>query len=137
MIHTSANIRVRYAETDRMDIVYHSNYFVWFETARIKMLDQIGMPYREIEASGLFLPVLSISAEYLAPARFDDRLEVHIYMNSLPRARLIFDYEIRRNSELLAIGTSTHAFINKLGKCQRPPENIINALKNSMNKAGE
>ena len=57
MIHCISKIRVRYAETDRMGVVYHSNYLVWFETARIQMLDQIGMPYSEIEARGLFLPV--------------------------------------------------------------------------------
>ena len=66
MIHCISKIRVRYAETDRMDVVYHSNYLVWFETARILMLDQIGMPYSEIEARGLFLPVLTVSAEYKA-----------------------------------------------------------------------
>ncbi|MFT5837368.1 MAG: acyl-CoA thioester hydrolase, partial [Candidatus Azotimanducaceae bacterium] len=75
MIHTISTIRVRYAETDRMDVVYHSNYLIWFETARIQMLDQIGIPYREIEARGLFLPVLTVSAEYKRPARFDDRIE--------------------------------------------------------------
>ena len=74
MIHTISQIRVRYAETDRMDVVYHSNYLVWFETARILMLDEIGIPYLEIEASNLRLPVLTASAAYKRPARFDDRL---------------------------------------------------------------
>ena len=55
MIRTTNKVRVRYAETDRMGVVYHSNYLIWFETARIQMLDQIGLPYREIEKRGLFL----------------------------------------------------------------------------------
>ena len=62
MIHTVSNVRVRYAETDRMDVVYHSNYFVWFETARILMLDQLGIPYKEMEANGYRIPVLDASA---------------------------------------------------------------------------
>jgi acyl-CoA thioester hydrolase len=84
VIHSISKIRVRYAETDRMDVVYHSNYLVWFETARILMLDEIGMPYSEIEARGLFLPVLTVSAEYKSPARFDDQLEIHLFMKRSP-----------------------------------------------------
>jgi len=86
MIHTISQIRVRYAETDRMDVVYHSNYLVWFETARILMLDEIGIPYPEIEASNLRLPVLTASAAYKRPARFDDRLQIHLFMREKPRA---------------------------------------------------
>ena len=95
MIHTISQIRVRYAETDRMDVVYHSNYLVWFETARILMLDEIGIPYLEIEARGLRLPVLTATAEYKRPARFDDRLEIHLFMREKPRARFRFEYEVR------------------------------------------
>ena len=109
MIHCISKIRVRYAETDRMDVVYHSNYLVWFETARILMLDEIGMPYSEIEARGLFLPVITVSAEYMSPARFDDQLEIHLFMKIKPRARMHFDYEVRRGNELLAIGQSSLA----------------------------
>ena len=90
MIHTISKIRVRYAETDRMDVVYHSNYFVWFETARIMMLDQIGSPYKAIETNGHFIPVLEAKASYLSPARFDDRLDVHIYMRKKPLVRFYF-----------------------------------------------
>lgn len=125
MIHSITKIRVRYAETDRMDVVYHSNYLVWFEVARIQMLDEIGIPYREIEARGLFLPVLTVSATYKAPARFDDRLEVHLYMQRKPRARMHFDYEVLRRGELLATGQSSHGFMDRQGKGQRPPEDLV------------
>lgn len=129
MIHTISTIRVRYAETDRMDVVYHSNYLVWFETARIQMLDQIGIPYREIEARGLFLPVLTVSAEYKRPARFDDRLEIHLFMRKKPRARMHFEYEVWRGEELLTTGTSTHAFMDREGKGQRPPEDLLHLIE--------
>lgn len=125
MIHSVTKIRVRYAETDRMDVVYHSNYLVWFETARIQMLDEIGIPYREIEARGLFLPVLSVSAAFRSPARFDDRLDVHLHMKQKPRARMHFDYEVLRDSELLATGQSSHGFMDRQGRAQRPPEDLV------------
>jgi acyl-CoA thioester hydrolase len=129
MIHTLTHIRVRYAETDRMDVVYHSNYLVWFEAARIQMLDEIGIPYREIEARGLFLPVLTVSAEYKSPARFDDRLEVHLYMKQKPRARIHFEYQVLREGELLATGQSSHGFMDEQGKGQRPPEDLLEKIE--------
>ena len=104
MIHTSNNIRVRYAETDRMDVVYHANYLVWFETARIKMLDQIGLPYREIENQGLFLPVLNISVEYKIPARFDDILDIHIFMTKLSFFFTCFIFFNKEYNLILIIG---------------------------------
>ena len=129
MIHCISKIRVRYAETDRMDVVYHSNYLVWFETARILMLDQIGMPYSEIESRGLFLPVLTVSAEYKSPARFDDHLEIHLFLKKKPRARMHFDYEVRRGDKLLAIGHSSHGFMDRSGKAQRPPDDLVKLLE--------
>ena len=131
MIHSVSKIRVRYAETDRMGVVYHSNYLIWFETARIQMLDQIGIPYREIEARGLFLPVLSVSAEYKSPARFDDHLEVHLFMKKKPRARMHFEYEVRRGDEVLATGQSSHGFMDRQGKGQRPPEDLLKLIESA------
>ena len=129
MIHTSNNIRVRYAETDRMDVVYHGNYLIWFETARIDMLDQIGLPYREVEKRGLYLPVLNISAEYKIPARFDDILDVHLYMKNKPRARIHFEYEVHRDTEILATGKSSHGFIDRDRKCVRPPKELMDLIE--------
>lgn len=128
MIHTISNIRVRYAETDRMDVVYHSNYFVWFETARILMLDQIGIPYLGLEADGYLIPVLSVTADYRLPARFDDRLEIHLFMREKPRARFKFEYEVRRDGELLAKATTSHGFMDKTGKGLRPPAEFLEKL---------
>lgn len=131
MIHSISQIRVRYAETDRMDVVYHSNYLIWFETARIQMLDQIGMPYTEIEANGWLLPVLTASAEYKRPARFDDRVDVHLFMKERPRARFKFEYEVRKNDQLLATGTTTHGFMDKSGKGLRPPEAFLSKIESA------
>ena len=134
MIHTISRIRVRYAETDRMDVVYHSNYLVWFETARILMLDEIGIPYREIEARGLHIPVLAANIEYKRPAYFDDHLEVHLFMREKPRARFQMDYEVRRGEDiLLATGTTTHGFMDKNGKGLRPSEDFLNKINAAWN----
>ena len=128
MIHTISKIRVRYAETDRMDVVYHSNYFVWFETARILLLDQIGSPYKTLETNGLFIPVLEAKASYLSPARFDDRLDVHIYMRKKPLVKFYFEYEVKRAKKLLVKGSTTHGFMDKNGKGMRPPNDFIQKI---------
>ncbi len=125
MIHTISTFRVRYAETDRMQVVHHKNYLVWFEAARIEMLDLIGLPYAGVEADGYFIPVLSATVDYKKPAYFDDRLEVHLYLRDKPRARFRFDYEVRRGDAQLAIGHTTHGFMDKNGKALRPPEVFI------------
>jgi acyl-CoA thioester hydrolase len=128
MIHTIAHIRVRYAETDRMDVVYHSNYLVWFETARILMLDEIGIPYREIEASGFYIPVLAVNIQYKRPAYFDDHLEVHLFLHEKPRARFQMNYKVYRADTVLATGTTTHAFMDNTGKALRPPKDFIEKI---------
>jgi len=135
MIQTVSQIRVRYAETDRMDVVYHSNYLIWFETARILMLDQIGLPYTKIEASGLLLPVLTASAEYKRPAKFDDRIEIYLFMRERPKARFKFEYEVKRNQILLATGITTHGFVDVTGKVVRPPDDFLERIEQHWNPA--
>jgi len=121
MITSVFQTRVRYAETDKMGVVHHANYLVWFESARIRMLDEIGLPYTEVEARGCFIPVLGASLDYRKAAYFDDRLEIRLFMREKPRARFHFDYEVRRAGELLATGATTHGFMNAEGKALRPP----------------
>ena len=117
-----------------MDVVYHSNYFVWFETARIMMLDQIGSPYKAMETKGYFIPVLEAKASYLSPARFDDRLDVHIYMRKRPLVRFYFEYEVKRSKELLVEGSTTHGFMDKNGKGMRPPNDFIQKINAAWDK---
>lgn len=112
-----------------MDVVYHSNYLVWFETARIQMLDEIGIPYREVEAEGLLIPVLSATLDYKQPAKFDDRLEIHLFMREKPRARFKFEYEVRRSGTLLTTGTTSHGFMDTAGRGMRPPERFLQLIE--------
>jgi acyl-CoA thioester hydrolase len=120
MIQSRVQVTVRYAETDMMGIVYHANYLPWFEVGRTTLLKEIGVPYKKLEEEGFRLPVLEISAKYLRPAVYDDTLEVVTTLTeAAPRIRL--EYEVRRGDELLATGTSVHAFVDREGKPVRPP----------------
>lgn len=129
MIHTIYQTRVRYAETDRMDVVHHSNYPIWFEAARIQMLDEIGLPYKELEEQGYMIPVLGVEVTYKLPAFFDDRLDVHLFMREMGRARFTFEYEVYRDTTLLATGKTKHGFMDPSGKGLRPPSPFIEKVK--------
>ncbi|HSW36630.1 MAG TPA: thioesterase family protein [Candidatus Limnocylindrales bacterium] len=116
MVIDETLIRVRYKDTDQMGVVYHANYLVWFEIGRTELMRRLGMLYRELEKSNLFLPVLKAYCEYKIPARYDDQLTVLTRIESLQSVRLTFAYEIRREGKLLAKGYTEHAFINEVGR---------------------
>ena len=121
MLRASVDIRVRYKETDKMGVVYHSNYFTWFEIARIALLDDLGCPYADLEKDGFFLPVLSCDATFHQPAFFDDRLTVDVRIEKVPTVRIEALYEIRKKGELITSGSTNHAFVSQKGGVVRPP----------------
>lgn len=121
MITATAEIRVRYAETDGMGIAYHGNYLPWFEVARCALLENIGLSYKGLEADGFLLPVLEAQLRYLSPARFDDRLSITARISELPRVRIQIEYEVRRDRQLLTTGHTVHAFMNRAGQAIKPP----------------
>jgi len=114
-------ITVRYAETDMMGVVYHGSYLPWFEVGRTDLMKQYGLPYRQLEAEGYFLPVLEVGAKYLKPARYDDAITIVTTLREKPLLRIKLEYEVRRGDELLATGFTLHAFIDRAGKPVRPP----------------
>jgi acyl-CoA thioester hydrolase len=128
VITSRAQITVRYAETDMMGVVYHGSYLPWFEIGRTTLLKEVGLPYRELEASGYYLPVLEISAKYLRPARYDDALTIITTMREKPVLRIRLDYEVRRGDELLATGETVHAFIDRQGRPVRPPASMVETM---------
>jgi acyl-CoA thioester hydrolase len=136
MIHSSSQIRVRYAETDTMGVAYHGNYLTWFEVARVELFDTLGAPYTGFEKEGYFLPVLSAEARYLLPARFDDRLLVTVMMKQKPRARIHLEYTVECSGRLLAIGSTSHGFMDGTGKALRPPDRFINLIESAWIDAG-
>ena len=132
MINEDVDIRVRYQETDQMGIVYHANYFTWFEAARIELLDRISCPYRDLENIGFFLPVLTCEAKFIKPAHFDDRLYVRVSIKELPTVRIKIHYKVYRNKEKLCTGSTTHAFVNEVGKLVRPPAIFLESTKSRL-----
>ena len=125
------NVRVRYSETDKMGVVYHANYFMWFEIGRCELLRTVGRSYKEMEAEGIELPVIEAHCKYKIPARYDDELQVMTWGKLLSPARVEFSYEIRRPSDgaLNAVGTTMHAAINADGRPCRLPTYILDLLK--------
>lgn len=114
-------IRVRYHHTDQSGAVYHANYVQWFEAARAEAMRAGGIPYSELEASGVQLPVVDLHARYLRPARYDDLLEVWARVAELGRVRVKFEYRIVRSTsgELLATGHTVHASTDPSGRVLR------------------
>ena len=129
MLSASVDIRVRYKETDKMGVVYHANYFTWFEVARVALLDAFGYPYVKMEKEGYFLPVLSCSGNFHLPAFFDDRLQVTVRIEKTPLARIEAHYEVKRKNELLATGVTKHAFVSNKGRVIRPPERFVDLMQ--------
>jgi len=121
VIQSKVQVTVRYAETDMMGIVYHANYLPWFEVGRTTLLKEIGVPYRKLEEEGFRLPVLEVSAKYLRPAVYDDTLDIVTTLRERPLLRIYLEYEVRRGDDLLATGTTVHAFVDRNGRPVRPP----------------
>ena len=121
-----SRVRVRYAETDQMGVVYHANYFVWFEVGRTDLLRQSGSTYRELEADGVGLPVIEAHCEYRQPARYDDELEIRTEATLASPVRVEFAYEVVRTSDgtRLVTGRTVHAGVDKDGRPCRLPERV-------------
>jgi acyl-CoA thioester hydrolase len=119
-----SHVRVRYAETDQMGVVYYANYFVWFEVGRTDLLRLDGWSYKDMEHEGFSLPVVAAYGEYRAPARYDDVLGVKTRGRLLSPVRVRFDYEVVRevDAAVLATGYTEHAVLDRSGRPRRLPE---------------
>ena len=124
-------VRVRYAETDAMGVAYYANYFVWFEVARTDLLRTLGWSYREMEESGVVLPVIEATCQYRRPARYDDELEIRTEGQITSPVRMEFVYEVRRRAdgEALASGRTAHAAVTKAGRPCRVPSEVMGAFR--------
>lgn len=115
-------IRVRYAETDRMGLLHHANYLVYFEQARTELLRDRGMTYRAMEDEGFFLVLSKIELKYKRPAHYDDLLTIKTTVARTTPVRIEHVYQVLRGTELLAEGSSTLACVDRQGKLQALPE---------------
>ena len=121
-----STVRVRYAETDKMGVVYYANYFVWFEVARAELLRSLGWSYRDMEQAGVALPVIEARCAYHRSARYDDELDVRTEGRMLSPVRMQFDYEVvrREDAAVAASGTTVHAAVDERGRPCRLPDRI-------------
>ncbi|MDR1965422.1 MAG: acyl-CoA thioesterase [Synergistaceae bacterium] len=118
--HT-CTIRVRYSETDKMGLVYNSNYLVWFEIARTEYCRNLGKTYRGWEAQGYFLPLTESYCRYRFPADYDDEVELYCRApkEQIKPHSILFEYRVMMERELLAEGWTKHAFVNAEGRVYR------------------
>jgi len=122
----SSLVRVRYAETDKMGVVYYANYLVWFEIGRTDWLRATGLTYRAMEADGFQLPVIEARCAYRQGARYDDELEIRTRATQVSPVRIQFDYEVLRCADNVALadGHTVHATIGPSGRPARLPDRI-------------
>lgn len=123
-------VRVRYAETDQMGVVYHGNYAMYFEMGRVEWLRNRGLSYSFMEANGVMLPVVSLTMNYKKPARYDDLLTVRTIFKKQESVKIEFDYEIMNEAgELLTTGNSVLVFVNmKTGRPVLPPDYVLEKI---------
>jgi acyl-CoA thioester hydrolase len=130
-------LRVRYAETDQMGVVYHSNHFVWFEIGRVELLRQLGFSYRDMESKDdRFIAVAEAKCRYRAPVRYDEEIVVRTEMLNVRDSVVHFGYELRRldDGTLLAEGETTHIVTDAEMKIAELPEKYLKAFRTALGK---
>ena len=123
---STSRVRVRYAETDQMGVVYYANYLIWFEVARTDWLRLAGWTYRLMEADGYSLPVVEVHCEYKASARYDDEIAIETTARLMSPVRMAFDYRVARVEDGMAIATgfTVHASLGTSGRPIRLPARV-------------
>ena len=128
---STISIRIPYADTDQMGMVYYSNYFIYFERGRTEWLRSKGLAYMSLEEKGLYLPVVEASCRYRSPARYDDLITVATKVSEAGSCSLEFSYEIILGGKTLAEGRTKHPFVNRQMKPVRIPAEIQKILENT------
>jgi acyl-CoA thioester hydrolase len=134
---SEVRLRVRYAETDQMGVVYHANHFIWFEVGRVELLRQLGFSYRDMEENdGCFIAVVDARCRYKAPARYDDEVIVRTHLKNVRESLVHFGYELVRVNDgmLLAEGETTHIVTDAAMKTRTIPEKYVNAFRDAVGR---
>jgi acyl-CoA thioester hydrolase len=130
-------LRVRYAETDQMGVVYHSNHLIWFEVGRVELLREMGFSYRDMESKeGRFIAVAEVQCRYRAPVYYDEEVVVRTRLKNVRESVVIFAYELLRADDrtLLAEGETTHIVTDSTMKLAALPERYLTAFRAAMAK---
>jgi acyl-CoA thioester hydrolase len=139
MAHTvnETRLRVRYAETDQMGVVYHSNHLIWFEVGRVEFMRQLGVSYRDLERDdNRFIAVAEVKCRYRAPAYYDEEVIVRTRLKSVRESVVHFVYELVRadNGTLLAEGETTHIVTDAKLKIAALPEKYLKVMREALGK---
>lgn len=130
-------LRVRYAETDQMGVVYHSNHLIWFEVGRVELMREMGFSYRDMEREdGRFIAVAEVNCRYRAPVFYDEEVLVRTRVKSVRESVVIFSYELVRaeGKTLLAEGETTHIVTDSKMKIAALPEKYLKVLRSAAGK---
>lgn len=130
-------LRVRYAETDQMGVVYHSNHLIWFEVGRVELMRQMGFLYRDMERDdGRFIAVAEARCRYRAPVFYDEEVVVRTRLKSVRESVVVFTYELVRadDGKLLAEGETVHVVTDSQLKLARLPEKYLKAFRAALGK---
>ncbi len=130
-----AHLRVRYAETDQMGVVYHSNYVIWFEVGRVELLRQLGFTYKEMESQDhCLIAVADLKCRFKSPARYDDEIVVRTRLLNVRESLIHFGYEIVRETDgtLLAEGETTHIVVGDDMQKRTLPEKYLQPFRNAV-----
>lgn len=122
--HDEIEIRVRYVETDRMGLVHHANYIVYFEMGRIELLRKRGLTYGAMEDAGHLLVIVDMGCKFKRPAYYDDLLTLRTVVERVTHVKIVHRYEVRRDGLLLAEGHSTLACVDRDGRPQALPDSL-------------
>ncbi len=134
-----SKINVRYAETDKMGIVYYANYAVWYEIGRTNFLKQAGISYSNMENIGIMVPVVDLNIHYISPAKYDDNIIIETTAEDFSPVKIKFNYKVYKEgiNEVINKGTTTHCWVNdkfKLINLKRTYPDIYLKLKNSISQ---
>jgi acyl-CoA thioester hydrolase len=130
-------LRVRYAETDQMGVVYHANHFIWFEVGRVELLRQLGFNYKDMERDDdCYIAVVDARCRYKAPAHYDDEVMVRTYLKNMREKMIHFGYELVRagNGDLLAEGETTHIVADARMNPRTLPEKYLRVFRNAVGR---
>ena len=127
-------IRIAYADTDQMGMVYYGNYMTFYERGRTELLREIGLEYKIIEERGFYLPVIYAECNYHSPATYDDLITIETKMSEITAASLTCSYVIKRGEKVLVTGKTKHPFVNKSLKPVRIPKDIREILEKHLEK---
>lgn len=136
MIISELKIRMLYAHTDKMGVVYYGRYFEFFEAGRNEFLRKLGYPYSKIESQNIILPVIEANSRYFAPARYDDEISLITMLKEVPTVRIKLEYLIENSKkDKLAEGYTIHSFVSaKSMKPMRPPPDFMEIIKSKLSQ---